>query len=107
MRSCNATSRLRRLTRRRYKKVGGVSVRLWSLRDIEKARKVLGRHQAWEKKESVRTRDANGWIQRVGEGIISNPYRYFRAVSREAGNRKAKNRILLQMLRGEEPGEEK
>jgi hypothetical protein len=70
-------------------------------------------------KRAIKELLAEGVIQRVGEGNVGNPYRYFRAETPIAGTwvpgtrlnnssakretSKDKNRVLLQTLRGEEP----
>jgi hypothetical protein len=57
-------------------------------------------------KVAIRELFSAGEIQRTGEGAVGNPHRYFaEAAKRETA--KDKNKILLQTLRGEKPGEEK
>lgn len=58
-------------------------------------------------KTAIKELLAEGTIQRVGEGHVANPYRYFRAEAAKSETSKDKNRILLQTLRGEEPDREK
>jgi hypothetical protein len=58
-------------------------------------------------KTAIKELLADGVIQRIGEGNVGNPFRYFLANAAKPETSKDKNRILLQTLRGENPSGDK